>query len=395
MKYREEVEKNDTLKLRDIMKDLPDFCSDFLISIAQSTSSKTRLNYAYDLRIFLKYLILERPEHFEKNLRDITIEDIDKLKASDIELFLEYLTYYNTDNGGKRFNREKGKARKLASVRRFMKYLYKVEKIHANPAALVESPKLHKKPIVKLEPDETAKLLDSVESGADLTAGQKKYHDFTKYRDMAILCLLLGTGMRVSECVGLDVKDIDLNANGALITRKGGNQVIVYYGEEVARSLKEYLTSGRPKKINEKSKNALFISMQGNRMSVRSVQKLVKKYSSAVITMKNISPHKLRSTYGTALYRASGDIYLVADALGHQDVNTTKNHYVEMDDDRRRKAPDFIYLRDDEPMKADKDRSNDEGLKPDDFDKASEYFEYNKKTIEKLVEKNAAERLGE
>ena len=85
--------------------------------------------------------------------------------------------------------------------------------------------------------------------------------------------------------------------------------------------------------------------MQKNRISVRAVENLVKKYSRTVTTLKNITPHKLRSTYGTQLYRETGDIYLVADVLGHRDVNTTRKHYADIEDERRRKAAGKVKLR--------------------------------------------------
>jgi site-specific recombinase XerD len=91
--------------------------------------------------------------------------------------------------------------------------------------------------------------------------------------------------------------------------------------------------------------NAFFLSMQNKRLSVRSVEKLVKKYASKVTSLKKITPHKLRSTYGTNLYKETGDIYLVADVLGHKDVNTTKKHYAAIDDSRRRMAASAVKLR--------------------------------------------------
>ena len=93
------------------------------------------------------------------------------------------------------------------------------------------------------------------------------------------------------------------------------------------------------------SENALFLSMQNRRITVRAVEKLVKKYALTVTSLKKITPHKLRSTYGTELYRETGDIYLVADVLGHKDVNTTKRHYAAIDEDRRRSAANIVKLR--------------------------------------------------
>ena len=177
--------------------------------------------------------------------------------------------------------------------------------------------------------------------------GQRKaYFEKTKNRDLAILTLLLGTGIRVSECVGLDLQDIDFKNNGITVTRKGGNQMAVYFGEEVENALKTYLYTTRKQTVPLSGhENALFLSTQRKRMGVQAVENMVKKYAREVTPNKKITPHKLRSTYGTALYKETGDIYLVADVLGHKDVNTTKKHYAAIDEDRRRQAAGAVKLR--------------------------------------------------
>lgn len=191
-------------------------------------------------------------------------------------------------------------------------------------------------------------LLDEVEQGESLTDRQKAYHDRTKVRDLALLTLLLGTGIRVSECVGLDIYDVDFKNGGIHIHRKGGKEVTVYFGAEVEDALNDYLAERQQIDPEPGSENALFLSMQRKRMNVRSVENLVKKYAKIVTPLKKITPHKLRSTYGTNLYRETGDIYLVADVLGHSDVNTTKKHYAALEDERRRSARNAVRLREKE-----------------------------------------------
>ena len=151
----------------------------------------------------------------------------------------------------------------------------------------------------------------------------------------------------MSECVGLDIKDVDFKNNGILIRRKGGYEAVVYFGDEVEKALLDYLKERNTIIPETGHEDALFLSLQNKRLSVRAVEKLVKKYASAVTSLKKITPHKLRSTYGTSLYRETGDIYLVADVLGHSDVNTTKKHYAALDDDRRRMAASVVKLRED------------------------------------------------
>ncbi len=159
------------------------------------------------------------------------------------------------------------------------------------------------------------------------------------------MTLLLGTGIRVSECVGLDIKDVDFDNDGIKVRRKGGYEAIVYFGEEVREALLDYMDEREHMIPATGHEEALFLSMQNRRMAVRSVENLVKKYASRVTTLKKITPHKLRSTYGTTLYQETGDIYLVASVLGHKDVNTTRKHYANMDEERRRQAANVVKLK--------------------------------------------------
>lgn len=349
--YHEQQNIKNAILLRDIMYSLPSFTYEFFRGIEQTTSSKTRIAYAYDIRLFFDFLLEYHKVLKEKDMDSILIQDLDLITPDDIEMYLEYLSFYRKkDKTGaiiEHKNTERGKSRKLASLRSFYTYYYKKRKIKDNPALLVNLPKIHEKHITRLEIDEVARLLDEVESGEKLTVSQKKYHNRTKERDLAILTLLLGTGIRVSECVGLNIDDVDFNVNGIRIVRKGGNEVIIYFGDEVEDALLTYLEKRQSILTMEGHEEALFLSLQNRRLSVRSVQNLVKKYSKLVTQLKNISPHKLRSTYGTNLYRETGDIYLVADVLGHKDVNTTKKHYAQLEDERRRKAAKIIRLRKD------------------------------------------------
>jgi len=353
--YYEQQKNANTEKLREVMKELPPFCSELFRSMAQkSTSAATRLAYAYDLRIFFDYAIEAYDSFKGKNIKEITVDMLDTINAQDIDAFLEYVTYYqreysdsNKDILKEYKNDEKGKARKLAAIRSMYKYFLKREKIITNPAALIDTPKIHDKAIIRLDANETADLLDEVEYGQNLTKTEKSFHEKTKKRDLAIITTLVGTGMRVSECVGINISDVDFKNNGVKVTRKGGNQTILYFGDEVADALKEYLEERKEKAVQTGHEDALFLSLQGKRITVRAVQKMVKKYSQISVKLKNITPHKLRSTYGTSLYHETGDIYLVADVLGHRDVNTTKKHYAEIEDSHRRSAAKFIKLRKD------------------------------------------------
>ena len=342
--YHENVNIKNELKLREMLSRLPDFCKQFFIGIEHETSSRTRIAYAYDLAVFFDYLHETNPILKKIDIVDYPIQLLDKIRPLDIEEYLFYLKYYEKD-GVAHTNDERGIKRKLAALRTFYNYFFKNELIETNPAVKVDMPKIHEKAIVRLDIDEMVQLLDEVESGEDLTDRQRMYHEKTKTRDLALLTLLLGTGIRVSECVGLDMDDVDFKNNGIKIHRKGGAEVVVYFGDEVRDALIDYLEIRKTMVPVDGHANALFLSLQNKRMSVRSVENMVKKYSRLVTNLKNITPHKLRSTYGTNLYRETGDIYLVADVLGHKDVNTTRRHYAAIEDDRRRQAAKYVHLR--------------------------------------------------
>jgi len=338
--------RNNMRKLNELLGDLPAFCSVFFIGIQDTTSPLTRLNYAVDLKTFFNYLVQYETNFYNKKIEQITISDIDEITAQCIERYMSYLSYYDKDNGAVVTNGERGKLRKLSTIRAFLKYFFNKDMIKANVASKVSSPKLHDKPIIRLEPQETEELMYSCDSLAGFSNHQKKYNEKFKVRDNAIISLFLTTGIRVSECVGLNVDDINFNLNSFRVTRKGGNQVILYFGEETAKALKEYLYY-RDTLDLPREERALFISSQNKRMMVRAMQYLVKKYAKVATPLKNITPHKLRSTYGTNLYNETKDIYIVAEVLGHKDVNTTKKHYAAISDDIRKSVAGVVKLKND------------------------------------------------
>ena len=198
--YSQQVDIDNELKLRGLLLKLPKFASEFFRGIESTTASRTRIAYAYDLIVFFNWLKESNPALSNVDVRNIDISILDSLKAIDIEEYISYIRYYVKDGEG-HGNKEKGIKRKLVALRTFYKYYYKKERIKNNPSVLVDTPKLHDKAIVRLEPEEVADLLDNIESGEGLTAAQNRYHEKTSVRDLAIVTLLLGTGIRVSECV--------------------------------------------------------------------------------------------------------------------------------------------------------------------------------------------------
>lgn len=338
-------------KIREMLYEMPEIVGDFLLSLEDQTSSLTRLAYLYDLRLFFDYLQREVPRFAEKPCQALTMDDIRAITLRDLQQYPGYLTLYYAKHDAERAvqNEAYGKMRKLCTLRSFYKYLFIHKYVEGNIAELVPLPKRPEKPIVRLEPNEVARMLDIAESGESFGSRQKKYNEHTRKRDVALLTLLLGTGIRVSECIGLNIDDINFDENAFLVTRKGGKQMILYFSEEVASALRDYLKQRKQIDALPDHEAALFLSLQRRRITARAVENIVKKYARVAAPLKrSISPHKLRSTYATELYKNTGDIYLVADVLGHSDVNTTRRHYAAMSDERRRLAAKAVVLREDE-----------------------------------------------
>lgn len=344
--YSQQVNQDNIIKLRELRKVLPKFLGTYFIAVDQTLASRTKIAYAIDLKTFFEFIKSSNPIYKDKDIHDFTIDCISNLNSTDINEYMEYLKLYETAEGKTVTNNERAIKRKMSAVRSMYNYFYKTEVIDSNPAIQVDMPKLHDKAIIRLDVNEIAELLDVVETGNKLTEQQLRFHKKNKCRDLALMTLLLGTGIRVSECVGLDLMDIDFNNDRIKIVRKGGYEAFVYFSDEVREALEAYLEEREMvTNIAEGHENALFLSSRNRRITVRSVEILVKKYAQTVTNMKKITPHKLRSTYGTTLYQETGDIYLVADVLGHKDVNTTRKHYAAIEEERRRMAKDKVVLR--------------------------------------------------
>ena len=346
--YTQRNNKNLETIERLLSDELPAFCYDYFVAIENQTSPLTRLNYAHDLKIFFYYM-QERIFRGTKKIKDFTLSDIESVTNTDIEYFLSFLSRYKYC-GREHCCNERAKARKLSSVRAMFKHFFNKGLISVDNSAKVATPKLHEKPIIRLEQNEVYDIIAAAEHGSGLTPHQLAYHEKNKVRDCAILMLFLGTGIRISELVGLNNRDINFKNKSFMVTRKGGSKSILYFDDDVCRALTRYVEEKDEILGNDES-GALFLSGKNRRITVRAVENLVHKYAKIVSPLKKISPHKLRSTYGTQLYKATGDIYIVADILGHKDVNTTRKHYAAISDDNRRSVVGKVKL-----IKPDDDR---------------------------------------
>lgn len=363
--YYNEVEINTTMKIKEITQQLPQYVRAYFLSISQKKKILTQLGYARDIKVFFQYLQNRNPMYKEKKLTDIPIEDLGQLSPTDIEEYMDYLKAFELD-GVFYNNHEEGIARKVSSINGLFTFLVKREYIKNNPVSNVERPTLHTKQITILTSEQISKLLDEIENGEHLSNRQKLSHEKTWIRDFAIIMTFLGTGIRVSELVGLDLNDLDMETMTLRVIRKGGDEDIVYFNDEVADALLLYLSEREvdiydendlPVKANLSPRQqllpyanspepALFISLKGNRMAVRSVQAMVQKYSSIVAANKKISPHKLRDTFATSLYtETDGDAYTVSKSLGHKNIETSKK-YIAFDNERK-KASQRLTIRSD------------------------------------------------
>ena len=238
--YHEQERNKCILELRRLQSELPKFLKDYFRGIEYSTAPRTQIAYATDLKTFFEYIKDTNSMYKNTDIHDIDLGILSRLNAQDIEEYLDYLKLY-TKNGQELSNDERAIKRKLSALRSMYHYYHKNRIIKENPVTQVDLPKIHKKQIIRLDNEEVGELLNVVESGEHLTKKQSECHDKLKVRDTAILTLLLGTGIRVSECVGINLDDVDYINDRIKIIRKGGYEAFVYYGEEVRQALLDYM----------------------------------------------------------------------------------------------------------------------------------------------------------
>ena len=345
-----------------LLDELPDYVRSFFVSKNDKYQIKTKIAYALDIKTFLKWFLDACADKTDaKSIKEITYTDLEKLSYDDIDLYLAYLTKYKTLNKKHEIitveNNAHGKARKLATIRVLFKYLLKRQYITFNPVELAESPEMHEnKGIVTLSAEQQEVFLSKAYHGegrpiikdGQSERGVKKtiaMRQKTKYRDYAILCTLLSSGIRVSELCNIDMFDINFDEQYFVITRKGGSKSPqVYFGKLALEAIRDYIENERYV-LAGYSKNGpeylKFIDSDGplfitghkdsglKRITPRRVQQIVKEYS-AFVNAKNekITPHTLRKTFGTELFNEYKDILLVKNALGHSDSATTTKYYV-------------------------------------------------------------------
>lgn len=342
--FYKDKKKAQTIRLRELLIQLPPCAVDYIHSKDVTSQVSTLVQYSYDLITFFTFMKDQKPVFRNKDPKEISVDLISKISPEDILEYQRYLEL-NVDRNHYHENGKKAIARKMSPLRGMFKFLLVYKKIKENPMELVPLPRLKKdKNIIRMNAAEVQSMMNTAEYGAGtMSDRQRKFAEKTKFRDIAILTLMLNTGIRVSECNGLDLNDVDLNANTLTIVRKGGAQDLLYFGDPVHDAISDYLELERKGiQVREGHEKAMFLSLQGKRISVDAIENLVKKYAKIAVPNKKITPHKLRSTYGTALYRETGDIRLVADVLGHENINTTIDYYAAIEDEHKRQARNAV-----------------------------------------------------
>ena len=340
MTYKEETQEQYRIKLNALIEEMPDFCRTYFIGRENRLSEVTAVSYAQNLSKFFEYLHRNNGYFGKKNIVDFTLDDLALLKTEDIEEFLHWMRYHTID--GKVYkNSQSTLEHYLSAISGLYSYYIKRQHLAFNPVDAIDREKKKKKKIIRLENDEKERFLNTAEYGTGLSPRQQVFHKKNKIRDVAILSLFLDTGMRISELVGINISDINFEKHAVSIIRKGGNQQYIYFSDQIESNLKEYIDDRHS--YFPKDNDALFLSKTGERITVRSVQRLVKKYAASALPdkMDTITPHKLRSTFATDMLRETNDIKLVSEQLGHANLNTT-TIYAEHDEERRREARNLL-----------------------------------------------------
>lgn len=334
-------------KLMNFLSNLPDFVFDYIEIAYSGESINTQIGYSIDIKTFLEYLQKFRFKSIE-NLEDFTVKDMEHVTLRDLNGFTAYLKEYKTDTvtiDGKhvkriRRNSAYGINRKLSGIRGLFAYLYKNDLISQNVTDKVDFKKIHQKMKRPLTTQETVKLLDVIYNGENYYEGR----DLTEYknrkqRDIALFTAYLGTGCRVSELVNLDVHDVCFDTSSFVVTRKGGDEQEIFMPVQVENELFTYMQE-RVENENAKDKNALFLSRLGKRMTAQGVEKILKKYCATVgiFDSDKARPHALRRTFACNLIADGVDIKMVAELMGHKNIEVTHKYYTQYAIEKRKEV---------------------------------------------------------
>ena len=311
--------------------------SSYFIYLKNAVSLSTRLAYLEDIEFFLKYLITNDESYIHlNNLSEITIEQFSKLKARDINYFIgEYCTRYLKSINGNDYlfkNDNRSLARKKSSLSSLFKYMYRNNQLENNITDgfnPIKLPKPQPDAIKKLAVDEVAIMLDIVSTGEGLTDKEKIYWEKTKLRDKAILLFFVTYGLRLSEIQQLNLSSFNYGRDEFKIYRKRSKEALMPLNSTIKKALDDYISCERPNSdlLDENNEDALFLSIQNKRLTMKAIRELVKKYTSLAMGTtrdKGYSPHKLRATAASSLIDYGFSIYDVKTLLDHENITTTQ-----------------------------------------------------------------------
>jgi len=315
------IKVNYSEKIESLLAEMPDFITDFIYNFGSAQNYATKFEYCKDIKDFFRFIVGFLPEHSEKAIKDITLDDLEKLQPLSINRYLTILA--GDENSGCKPSTVK---RRRATLSSMYSFFVNNRQLSINPVLATQSISLPEKNVIYLKNEEQSRLLDIVRSGADLGGKSEKEHRLFASRDSALFLLLLDSGLRVSEMLNTNIKDYDLEECCVVVIRKGGDIDTVYFSDECAYYLKEYFDLQLAKYGTKTDKIPAFTTTTGTRLGVRAVETLVKKYMTVCMPEKAklISPHKLRSSFAMSFYEASGNnILLLQKKLHHKNIQTT------------------------------------------------------------------------
>lgn len=324
-------------KVNELLKEMPEFVSDFIYNFGRIENYATKLEYCRDIKIYLEFITTYLKEYYDKDITDLSLDDVANIEILDINRFLTTLSGNHKETTVKR---------KRASLSSMYGFFVATGKMSRNPIAATKSIKIPNKDVVYLTNDEQRTLLETVRYGTKLNESVAKVHYIYADRDSAMFILLLDTGLRVSEMLSTDIIDYNLEECSVVVTRKGGDTQVVYYSDECRDYLDIYFKSQKVKYELSSSdlKFPAFTTSTGKRLGVRAIEMLVKKYVAACIPEKAriISPHKLRSSFAMSFYAASDkDILLLKKKMNHKSIQTT-NIYAKASDSAMRESRSIL-----------------------------------------------------
>ncbi len=333
--------------LREFLKRMPDFVYEYIDVAYRGDSINTQIGYSIDIKTFFDYLRIEKFPDIDSNEK-LKPEHINQVTLLDLNKFQSYLKEYTVERTsitGKKYsitvtNDSSGINRKLSGIRGLFQYLYKNDLISENVTDKLDFKKLHQKMKRPLTTFETAQLLDVIYEGEKYFTGRDlAEYENKKLRDIALFVAYLGTGCRVSELVNLDIDDVDFETSSFIVTRKGGDEQEIFMPVQVENELYTYMEE-RLKNEAAKDKKALFLNRNGTRLSPQAVELALKKYCAAIgITDPDkCKPHALRRTFACNMIADGVDIKMVAELMGHKNIEVTHKYYAQYSSQKRREV---------------------------------------------------------